>query len=186
MVKAKESLEKAFQEKQLAPPDLLTRSEESLGTQRHFPSFFHASPFSLFRLFSEEMERRFQDFGFWRRSENGSLWPPQWSPQVEMFEEKGKLVIRAELPGVKKDEIQAEITDSALIIQGERRDEQEKRERSVYRSERSYGSFYRRIPLPEGVDGENATAKFRDGVLEIEVKSASRPEQRSRRLEIRT
>jgi HSP20 family protein len=69
-----------------------------------------------------------------------------------------KLIIRAELPGVKKEEVKAEITDSALIIQGERREEQEKRERNVYRSEWNYGSFYRRIPLPEGVDGENATA----------------------------
>ena len=185
MAKAKESLEKT-QEKDIESPESLSRSEESLDTQKHFPSFFHTSPFSFVRLFSEEMERLFQDFGFGRRLESGTFWPPQWSPQVEMFEEKGKLVIRVELPGVKKDEVKAEITNSALIIQGERQDEQEKRERSFYRRERSYGSFYRRIPLPEGVDGENATANFRDGVLEIEMKSAPRPKPHSRRLEIRT
>ena len=185
MVKAKESPEKTFQEIQADPVQSMSKSESGSFSQESFPPFFHSSPFSFVRRFSEEMERFFQDFGFGRRTEAGALWPIGWSPQVEMFEEKGKLIIRAELPGVKKEEVKAEITDSAIIIMGERRDEQERRERNVYRSEwRNYGSFYRRIPLPEGVDRENATAKFRDGILEIEMKSEPRPKPQSRRLEI--
>src|SRR2546421_624903 len=71
------------------------------------------------------------------------------------------------------------------IIRGERRSEREEDEEGYYRSERSYGSFYRSIPLPEGVKAENANATFRNGVLEITLPAPERAEQRSRRLEIR-
>lgn len=150
------------------------------------------SPFALMRRFNEEMDRLFQDFGFGRGFTGSSLGremsmfggqgPSMWSPQVEVFERGDQLVVRADLPGMKKDDVQVDIADNALVIRGERRSEREDEDEGYYRTERSYGSFYRAVPLPEGVNTENAEASFRDGVLEITMAAPERTGRR--RLEI--
>lgn len=73
-----------------------------------------------------------------------------WSPQIDMFDRDGNLVIEAELPGVNRDDIEVSIEDTDLIIKGERSGEREVEEEAYYRMERYSGSFYRRIPLPKG------------------------------------
>ncbi len=133
------------------------------------------SPFAFMRRFSEEMDRLFGDFGFGRGVHSPSLGRglggfaeaggTLWSPQVEVFERGGQLVVRADLPGMTRDDINIEVTDDSLVIRGERKSEREENEEGYYRSERSYGSFYRQIPLPEGVNAENANATFRNGML---------------------
>jgi HSP20 family protein len=145
------------------------------------------SPFSLMRRFSEEMDRPFGDgfaSGFGREfgrlaDHEGSM----WLPQVEAFERDGKLIVRADLPGLTKDDINVDITDDAIKIRGERRQEKEENEEGYYRSERSYGSFYREIPLPSGVNRDEANASFRNGVLEISMPAPTR-QSGSRRIEI--
>jgi HSP20 family protein len=147
-------------------------------------------PFSLMNRFAEEVDRIFENFGMGRMApRSAGVMKPRaenalWSPQIEMFERDGKLMVRADLPGLKKDNIQIEISDDALTIQGERREEQEENREGFYRSERSYGSFFRRIPLPEGVNADNAQATFNDGVLEITLPAPELP-QRRRQIEIR-
>ena len=153
------------------------------------------SPFTFMRRFSEEMDRLFEDFGFGRGlltpafgrelGTLGDLERPVWSPQVEVFERGSQLVVRADLPGMTKDDVNVDITDDALVIRGERKSEREENEEGYYRTERSYGSFYRQIPLPAGVNAENANATFRDGVLEITMQAPERAERRSRQLEIK-
>ena len=106
-----------------------------------------------------------------------------WLPQVEAFEREGKLIVRADLPGLTKDDINVDITDDAIKIRGERRQEKEENEEGYYRSERSYGSFYREIPLPSGVNREEANASFSNGVLEITMPAPAR-QPSSRRIEI--
>jgi len=101
-----------------------------------------------------------------------------WVPRIEMFERDGKLVITADLPGTKKSDVNVELHHDHVTIQGERRQDQTVNERGYYRSERSYGSFYRSIALPDGVDGDSAKATFEDGVLRIEMKA---PEQKKAR-----
>jgi HSP20 family protein len=93
-------------------------------------------------------------------------------------------VVTADLPGVKKEDVKIEVDQDAITLQGQRRQEQTTQDRGYYRSERSYGSFYRTIPLPEGADPSTATATFRDGVLEIALQA---PQKRSgtRSLEIK-
>jgi HSP20 family protein len=108
-----------------------------------------------------------------------------WAPQVEIFERDNKLVVRTDLPGMTKDDVDVEIDDDSIVIRGERRSEREEDDEGYYRSERSYGSFYRRIPLPSGVNAEEATADFRNGVLEITLPAPKRAEEKRRRLEIR-
>jgi HSP20 family protein len=98
-----------------------------------------------------------------------------WAPRVEVAERGGKLVVRAELPGVAKKDVQVELRDDALAIRGERHQEREERRKGFYRSERSYGTFYREIPLPAGTDAEQVAATFRDGVLEITLPAPPKP-----------
>jgi HSP20 family protein len=151
------------------------------------PSAFAMSPFSLLRRLTEEMGQLFEDFGAGRELQRGGAGaeagPALWSPQVEMFERDGELVVRADLPGVNKGDVRVELTDDALIIEGEREQKQEENRAGFYRSERIYGHFYRQMPLPEGVDTEKARVTFNNGVLEISM-PAPQQQQRSRQLEI--
>ncbi|MDQ3821307.1 MAG: Hsp20/alpha crystallin family protein [Acidobacteriota bacterium] len=157
---------------------------------------FGGNPFTFMRRFSEEMDRLFEDFGFrsgWLTpsfgrnlpSAFGDLSQGMWAPQVEMFEREGQLVVRADLPGLTKDDVKVEVADGAVTISGERRNENEEKGEGYYRTERSYGSFYRQIPLPEGVNADDASATFRNGVLEVTMKAPERAKERSRRLEIK-
>ena len=150
------------------------------------------SPFSFMRRFSEEMDRLYGDFDFGRSLASGlggeiarfaDLEGSMWLPQVEAFERDGKLIVRADLPGLSKDDINVDITDDAIKIRGERQQEREENKEGYYRSERSYGSFYREVPLPSGVNREEANATFRNGVLEITLPAPAR-QISSQRLEI--
>jgi HSP20 family protein len=159
--------------------------QTGLSRREQFAPTLSTSPFSFMRRFGEEMDHLFEDFGFGR----GLLAPSglgelaAWSPEVEVFERDGQLVVRAALPGLNKDDVQVELRDDSIIIRGERRQEHEEQREGYYRCELSHGSFYRQIPLPEGVNTENATATFRDGVLEIAMQAPKR-EVQGRQLQI--
>ncbi len=168
------------------------QSETGIARREQLSNLRTVSPFSLMRRFGEEMDRLFGDFSFGRDlpygfgSEFGGLADMEgsmWLPQIEAFEREGKLILRADLPGLTKDDVNVEITDDAIKIRGERRQEKEEDEEGYYRSERSYGSFYREIPLPSGVNRDEANATFRNGVLEITMPAPAR-QPSSRRLEI--
>jgi HSP20 family protein len=144
-----------------------------------------------FEMFADEIDRLFGDFGFGRgwlsrpwssRSRQGA--PEMWTPQIELSQQNNELVVRADLPGLKKEDVNIDITDEAISISGERRQEQESENAGVYRSERSYGSFYRTIPLPRGAISDQAKATFKDGVLEIRVPAPPEQVTRGRRIEI--
>ena len=153
---------------------------------------FGGGPFALMRRISDEMDRMFESFGLGDPMARGfgsltgtgeqglrSL----WSPHLEMFERDGKLVIQADLPGVRKEDVHVDIDDDRVILQGERRQESRREEQGFFHTERSYGSFHRVVPLPEGVDADQARASFRDGVLEVEL-PAPKQRQRGRSLAI--
>ena len=157
------------------------------------------SPHAFLHRFAEEMDRLFEDFGLgfgWRlpraltrgreplRREVGLI-PAVWSPRVDILQKDGNLLVRADLPGLTKEDIKVEVTDDTLTIQGERKQEKKEEREGYSYSECSSGSFYRAIPLPEGVDASKATAEFRNGVLEVTVPTPPRPESKARRLEVR-
>lgn len=157
-------------------------------------SLFGYTPFRLMRRFTEDMERLFEDFGETRLTpyfEREWNFPQltevdrvvMWSPQIEVHQHEGKLTVRADLPGMKKDDVIIEIADNVLIISGERKQESEEKRDGYYRSECNYGSFSRAIPLPESAKIEDAKATFQNGVLEINLEV---PEQKTagRRIEI--
>ena len=176
--------------KQQAGEKSLARRRGSLA-----PSLWSDSPFGLMNRFASDMERLFEDFGFgWSLNAplgRRGLWPrgfaeleqAAWSPQMEVFEQEGKFMVRADLPGLNKDDVKVEITDDAVIVQGERKHEHEECDESFCHSERSFGRFYRSISLPDGADADNAKADFRNGVLEISIPVPER-QQRRRRIEV--
>jgi HSP20 family protein len=140
--------------------------------------FFGASPFTLFRRMTEEMDRLL--FG----SPSAFAFAGRFAPQIELAEHDGKLWIRADLPGCTSDDFRVDVQENSLILSGERRSEEEHTRGGVHRSERTYGSFRRVIPLPPGADVDAAEARFQNGVLEISIPLPEQP--RARRLEVRS
>jgi HSP20 family protein len=144
------------------------------------------SPFDLMRRFTEEMDNYFAQLGMGHGEQgmtaagSGSFFPP-----VEVAERDGNLIVCAELPGLTKDDVRVEITEDALTIEGERHAEHEEKQAGVVHSERSYGRFRRQIPLPEGANADQATASFKDGVLEVSMPMPQRQTQ-GRQIEIQS
>jgi HSP20 family protein len=166
---------------------------KELETRNERQQLVTITPFGFVRRFAEDMERLFEDFeGLYFPSLFTREFFPfrkefalaDWVPKIEVRQHNGQMTVRADLPGLTKDDVKVEITDESLTISGERKEEKEEKREGYYRSERSYGSFYRRIPLPQGVNGDKATATFNDGVLEITM-PVTQSEPRGRRLEIK-
>jgi HSP20 family protein len=111
-------------------------------------------------------------------------YPRMWAPQIEVFERNEKFFVRVDLPGLKKEDLKIQVAHDELTIEGERKLEKEEKEEGLYRSERTYGRFFRRIGIPEHVKAEQAVAVFKDGVLEIEMPAIPVPEVRKRTVEI--
>ena len=130
-------------------------------------------PFAMIQRLSEEMDRAFTS-GFGMR---GAGARGDWAPAVEVRERNGNLEVTAELPGLKKEDVKLECTDEGLVIEGEKRQEREEKEHGFHRSERSYGYFYRLIPLPTGAEPDKAKAEFKDGLLQVKIPVADNKRQ---------
>jgi len=158
----------------------------------------NGSPFAFMRRFAEEMDRLFEDFGLesgWHmprflsrgrellRREAGFV-PAQWSPRVDVLEREGHFVVRADLPGLSKEDVKVEVARDHITLEGERKEEAKEEREGYYYGECRYGAFYRAIPLPEEVDTTKATAEFRKGVLEVVMPLATPPQAKTRRLEV--
>ena len=150
----------------LAPGELIRMSPFSI-----------MNPFSIMRRMTEEMDRVFGESG--TRSGNGGT--TVWMPAIEVSERDGKYVVRAELPGMKPEDVKVEMTGDALVLEGDRKEEREENQGGIRRTELHYGHFYRSVPLPEGANAEQAQARFENGVLEITIPV---PQQESNRRQI--
>lgn len=139
-----------------------------------------ATPFEMMRRFTDQMDRMFTSMmpGDSQRSGMST-----WTPRTEMFERDDKMVVRVELPGTDKQDVRVSVTGDALVIEGDRRQNEEQQRRGFYRSEWTYGHFHREIPLPESVDPKDVHAKFANGVLEIEMPQP--PQQTNVRHDVR-
>ncbi len=92
-----------------------------------------------------------------------------WRPVVDTYEKDDAIVIKAELPGVKKEDIAIDVRDNVLILKGERTHDKDIEEKSYHRRERFYGRFQRSFSLPEAVDPEKIEASYKDGILEVKL-----------------
>jgi HSP20 family protein len=120
-----------------------------------------------------EVERLVGDF--FRKPSWGLTWPDRFrevgfrEPAIEIYEEKDDVIIKADVPGMKKEDLDINISGTLLTIKGEKKQEEEVKKKGYYYSERSYGSFLRTIDLPKEVQIDKARAHFKDGVLELRL-----------------
>ncbi len=169
-----------------------------------FRGSFPTTPWELMRRMSEELDQLVETLGATRtgmepRSFSGPAastaargladvdvtGTAPWVPQIDVIRRSHELVVRADLPGIKPDELEVSVDDGLLTIRGERQEEVQREEREgLVRSERRYGAFYRAIPLPEGADENGIAATFRNGVLEITVPLSA--EERGRRIAVQS
>ena len=103
----------------------------------------------------------------------------EWSPRVDITEDDRELLVKAELPEMKKDDVKVTVEDGMLTISGERKQEKEEKGKKYHRVEREYGSFMRCFTLPDAVVADQVTAEFKDGLLAVhlpkDVKAAAKP-----------
>ena len=146
----------------------MAKHEESRGLTPRRPN-------DLFSHWEQDMERMFEDF--WKRPFFGRR-PEFWRvgrsvlatiPAVDVYQEKDDVIVKAELPGLSKDDIQVNLIDSTLTIRGEKKTEEEVNQDDYFYSERSHGTFARNIDLPAEVKPDQVKATFRDGVLQIRL-----------------
>lgn len=153
------------------------------GREGRWPTRFggrdmgYAGPFGLMRQLSRDMDRFMDSFLGQRFGSllgdmpgRGEDWPAAgWSPRIDVKRRDDAVVVRADLPGVRKEDVQIDVEDDALVLSGQRQEERTEGDKNqgYQLLERSYGSFYRRIPLPPGAKMESCKAEMRDGVLSI-------------------
>jgi len=130
------------------------------------------------------LDRLFEDFGLGRPATVSPQELTEWIPQIEVFQRGNELVVRADLPGMNKEDVQVEIDDNMLTIRGERRQVREEERDGEYHSEVRYGSFIRTVPLPEGTIADSAKATFRNGVLEIVLQTPPKEVNQGRKVNI--
>jgi HSP20 family protein len=143
------------------------------------------TPFRGFYDMQSEMNRMLDEvFGSLARTgrRQGEA-PTQWAPALDVLQEDGDIVVRAELPGVKLEDVDITFQNGVLTISGVRQAEEQKEGSGYYIRERRYGSFRRSMSLPEGTDESNISARFLDGVLEVRVAGAAAV-QEPRRIQI--
>jgi HSP20 family protein len=140
----------------------------------------------------EEMEKRFEEFFRRPFSMFGPSWLPRvkfsemgvLSPEMDIFEDGDDVVVKAELPGMKKENIEVNLTDDMITVSGEKKKEEKVEKKDYYRVERSYGSFSRSFKLPKEVQSDKAKATFTDGVLEIRVPKTAEAISKEKKLTI--
>lgn len=138
----------------------------------------------------EEMERWFGDF--MARPFFSPMWAPRFhipqlqslSPSVDVYEEAGAVVVKAELPGIAKEDVEVHISDNVLTIAGEKKSQEKVERKDYHRVERTYGSFSRSIRLPGEVVSDQARASFENGVLEVRIPKTEAAMQKKRKIEI--
>jgi HSP20 family protein len=109
----------------------------------------------------------------------------RWLPSTDVMRENGTLVVKADMPGMTKDDVKVSLDNGDLVIEGERKQETKTEEKDFLRSECTYGSFYRRLPLPDGVDASKIAAKVGEGVLEVRVPMPAAAVPAPHRIEVR-
>ena len=143
------------------------------------PEGFDWAPLSQLNTLRNEINRLFEnplaDFG-------GSEVFNTWAPAVDLYENKDNLVVTAELPGMKKEDIDISLHEDALTIAGERKEEKKYGEDETQRAERFYGRFQRTISLPKQVDVNAIKANYKDGILTVTLPKA--PEAKPRQIEV--
>lgn len=137
-------------------------------------------PFKEFETLSDRMQRIFDDFPTLPFN-----WNEGFSPRIDISEKDNKILIDAEIPGVKKDDLKITLQDNILTIEGEKKKEEEHKDKNFFRSERVYGTFKRSFTLPAEVDTDKVDAKFKDGMLNIVLKKIEQQKTKEKLIELK-
>ena len=105
-------------------------------------------------------------------------------PSTDVYEKGDEVIVRAEVPGMSKDDLEVSLTDSTLTLKGEKRHEEEVKEEDYHRCERSFGSILRTVELPSEVKADDAKATYKDGVLEVRLPKTEQAKQKSVKLAV--
>jgi len=126
-------------------------------------------PFRDMISLRDRMDRLFEESLTRIKGADEEMAHSTWSPAVDIYETAENMIIKAEIPGVEKDDISVEVKNGSLYLKGERKLSKEVKEDNYHRMERSYGSFSRVFALPTSVDQDKIKASFKNGVLEISI-----------------
>ncbi|BCS95028.1 heat-shock protein Hsp20 [Desulfoluna limicola] len=132
------------------------------------------NPFATAPSINSRINRMFDEF-FNDSNRTISNSARSWSPEVDIYEQEGKVVIKADLPGIEKSDISINVEDGILTLKGERKAEEVSEDKTVYRTERFYGCFERAFRLSPKTDVESIEAEFKNGVLHITIPNAIQP-----------
>ena len=102
-----------------------------------------------------------------------------WAPAVDIYEDKNNIIVKAELPGIKKDDLSIDVKNNVLTLSGERKHEEETTKENFHRIERSYGTFSRSFTLPDSVKVDKVKAHYKDGILEISLPKAEEAKRKA-------
>jgi HSP20 family protein len=127
------------------------------------------TPMGNLQSFQHEMNRMFNQFFPGGNGEEAGSGLSTWTPPVDIYERDDGLVIKAELPGVSKDDVSIDVHQNTLILRGQRKHEADVKDEQYHRVERTYGTFQRSFVLPTMVDQEKVQATFKNGVLELHL-----------------
>jgi HSP20 family protein len=157
--------------------------QRGLSPRRDPFDVFSYGPFAMLRRMQDDMDRIFGSFGG-GLSRFGEREDFDWTPAIDAFQRGNEFVVRADVPGLSRDDLSVEVGEDALTIRGERKQDREEEREGVFRRERSYGTFYRVLPLPEGAVADSAKATFKDGVLEVVLQAPPHEVSRGRKIDI--
>ena len=135
-------------------------------------------PRRSFHPFYNNFDRFFNEFG-WGEHQTEGQESASWTPKVDVYQTDDSYVLKAELPGLSKEEINIDVNDNTLTLKGEKKLEEKVEKENYVRVERTYGSFSRSFNLSDDVDTEHITANYKDGVLELTLpkKEESKPKE---------
>jgi len=146
---------------------MTTMTEKNLTKLENRPTY--RGPLAMF----DELVNEFE--GFWQKpwlmpfNRRFAKEGMAWTPRLDAYKKDGELIVKADLPGMKREDFQVYLEEGSLILKGERKEEIKVEEPDYYKAECVYGSFYRRLPLAFEVAREKINAKFTDGVLEVHI-----------------
>lgn len=149
------------------PETTSTRGQEvrPVSTEKDLISTFR----DMERLMEESFGRPFFGITPFRRLFNDLGRFGEFTPSVDIYEEGNNLLVKAEIPGINKEDIEVKVVNNTLVLSGEKKTEEKVERKDYLRLERSSGSFSRTLALPEGIDSDNIEATYKDGILEIKI-----------------
>lgn len=140
-----------------------------------------ANPFRELLTFQEEINKLFDDFFRAPKALDDAI---AFAPDIDIAETKDAFIVKADLPGMTEKDIEVSLTNNILTIKGERKEEKEEKDKNYYRKERLFGTFLREIQIPKRVQTDKVKAKFKNGVLEIELPKAEEEKEKTVKIEV--